>query len=221
MPAEGSLRDGREADFHLIETMRSDPETGIVRLPLHLARLESSARELGFAFDRASVDAALAALPATESLQRIRLLLHPHGSVSAEAFPFAPMAEGTRWRLRLAALPLASSDALLRHKTSRRAVYEAARGEYTNEQADEVLLSNERGEVCEGTITTLFADLGDGVLSTPALECGLLAGVLRADLIAHGTARETILRPQDLSGAARLFVGNSLRELIPATLVTD
>ena len=38
----------------------------------------------------------------------------------------------------------------------------AARAEFPREQADEVILLNERGEVCEGTITNVFVDMGDG-----------------------------------------------------------
>ena len=38
-----------------------------------------------------------------------------------------------------------------------------------------MILLNERGEVCEGTITNIFVDTGDGVLVTPALSSGLAA----------------------------------------------
>ena len=51
-----------------------------------------------------------------------------------------------------------------------------------------MLLANERGELCEGTITNVFADFGDGVLATPRLDCGLLPGVLRAELLDEGRA---------------------------------
>ena len=77
------------------------------------------------------------------------------------------------------------ADKLLRHKTTRRAVYEAARAEYPAAEADEVLLLNERGEACEGTITSVFLDDGSGILKTPPISCGLLAGVLRTELICH------------------------------------
>ena len=56
------------------------------------------------------------------------------------------------------------------------------------------------------------------MLLTPPLACGLLPGVLRARLLREGRAREAVLRPADLA-ARRLFVGNSLRGLIPARLV--
>ncbi|TIT84983.1 MAG: hypothetical protein E5W55_33345, partial [Mesorhizobium sp.] len=103
-------------------------------------------------------------------------------------------------------------------KTSRRETYQRARAEYLATRADEVLLANERGELCEGTITNLFADFGDGVLATPRLDCGLLPGVLRGELLDEGRAVEAIYTFDDLKSAKAIFVGNSLRGLIPAQL---
>ena len=122
------------------------------------------------------------------------------------------------WTLRIARQRLDSTDTLLRHKTTRRHAYTHARAEYLVQQADEVLLLNERGEVCEGTITTLFADLGDGELSTPRLDCGLLAGVLRAEFLEKEQAREAVMTLPELRAARSIYIGNSLRGLIPARL---
>ncbi len=60
MPAEGAVRDGNQAGFELIETLRWEPETGFVRLERHLARLQASAEALGFAYSREPVEEALA-----------------------------------------------------------------------------------------------------------------------------------------------------------------
>ncbi len=82
-----------------------------------------------------------------------------------------------------------------------------------------MLLLNERGEVCEGTITNVFIDAGDGgPLLTPPLSCGLLPGVLRAEMLEAGRAVEAILTLADLKTAKELFVGNSLRGLIRVQL---
>ena len=78
---------------------------------------------------------------------------------------------------------------------------------------DEVVFLNERGEVCDGSITTVFFDRGAG-LRTPPLACGLLPGVLRAEM---GCAEE-VLMGTDL-GRVRLWVGNALRGLIRAEMV--
>ena len=88
--------------------------------------------------------------------------------------------------------------------------YKMRGAEYPAEDADEVILLNEKDEVCEGTITNLFFDRGQG-LRTPPLACGLLLGVLRADL----ACPEEVLAADDLP-RVRLWVGNALRGLIPA-----
>ncbi len=219
MSAEGALRDGNTADFDLIETMRWEPGQGFLRFERHLARLYGSAEELGFACDPQRVGEVLAnTVGAQQTALRTRLVLQRNGEVTAAAQPYEPLAADKVWRLQLARARLSSTDTLLRHKTSRRQLYTHARSEYLVTQADEVLLANERGEICEGTITNVFADFGDGVLMTPRLDCGLLPGVLRAELLDEGRVQEAIYSYDELKSAKAIFVGNSLRGLIPATL---
>ena len=219
MSLESALRDGNGADFELIETMRWEPGAGFLRFDRHLARLYASAAELGFACDPQRVGEVLSNTVGRQQVAlRARLALQRNGEVTAAAPPYEPLAADRVWRLQLARTRLQSGDMLLRHKTSRRQVYTHARAEYLITQADEVLLANERGELCEGTITNLFADFGDGVLVTPRLDCGLLPGVLRGELLDEGRAREAIYSFDDLKSARAIFVGNSLRGLIPAKL---
>lgn len=220
MSAQSPLRDGDAADFELIETMRWQPETGFVRFDRHLARLYGSAAELGFACDPQGIGAVLGnAIDGSRTAMRTRLALTRNGEATASAHPYEPPAADKVWMLRLARTRLDSGNTLLRHKTSRRQLYTHARSEYLVTQADEVILANERGEICEGTITNVFADFGGGVLATPRLDCGLLPGVLRAELLDEGRAEEAIYTYDDLKSAKALFVGNSLRGLIPARLV--
>jgi 4-amino-4-deoxychorismate lyase len=218
MPVEGTLRDGPAAGFELIETLRWEPGEGFVRLDRHLQRLQASAAALGFAADPGKIGAALSTARNDSTPLRVRLMLARDGTVNATSVPFEPLPENTVWTLRIAKTRLDSTDPLLRHKTTRRQVYEAARAEFLREQADEVLLLNERGEVCEGTITNVFADFGEPVLATPPLSSGLLAGVLRGSLVEQVTVREAVLKEADLRAAREIFVGNSLRGLIPARL---
>jgi len=206
-------------DFSLIETMRWQPGEGFLRLEQHMRRLSRSADALGF---RQPQDVAerLKELAEGDKPLRVRIVASFRGKVEATATAFEPTAEDTVWRVRIAKTRLNSEDALFRHKTSRREPYEAARAEFSPEEADEVLMLNERGEVCEGTISNVFVEGFDGTLLTPPLASGLLPGVLRADLIRERKAKSELLKPEDLLGR-RLFVGNSLRGLIRAELIQD
>lgn len=221
MSAEGPLRDGGAAGFHLIETMRWEPGRGLLRRDLHFSRLAGSAHALGFAFDAAKVERGLLALERAAAPMRVRLSLERDGRFAIETSQFVPLAEGAVWSLRIASTRFSSADPLLRHKTSRRASYEAAREEFSAHEADEVLLLNEKGELCEGTITSLFVETRHGLLATPPLASGVLAGVLRAELLVRGKAEERILRIEDIAAGGRMFVGNSLRGLIEAKLSPD
>ncbi len=218
MSSQGPLRDGNGPDFELIETLRWEPGVGLVRLQRHLTRLYRSAAELGFVCEPETVGKALGTVGANFP-QRVRLLLAVDGKATVTTQPFEPLQADKVWTLRIAQIRLASDNMLLRHKTTQRDAYQKARSEFPVSDADEVILLNERGEVCEGTITSLFVDAGDGgPLLTPALSCGLLAGVLRSELLERSKAREVVLRPADLASAKALFLGNSLRALIPARL---
>ncbi len=207
-------------DFALIETLRWQPEQGFVRLERHLARLEHSAAALGFDMP-SDIPARLeAAAAGGDSPLRMRLTLDRTGRVDITATPFSKQHDDAVWRVRIAEARLTSGDTLLRHKTTRRAVYDAARAEATASEADEMILLNERDEVCEGTITNVFVADGDGTLLTPPLSCGLLPGILRGALIDQGKARCATLSRQDLA-TRPLYVGNSLRGLIRAQLGHD
>ncbi|WP_407638436.1 aminotransferase class IV family protein [Cypionkella psychrotolerans] len=210
---ESALSAGAGAPgLKLIETLCWDG-AALVRLPLHLARLSASARSLGWGYDPAVAEAALrAAVPAAAA--RMRLTLDASGAVEVQA---AALPAGKAvWRVSLAADRLTSDDPWLSVKSTKRAAYDAARASLPD-GFDEVIFLNECGEVCDGSITTVFFDQGEG-LCTPPLSCGLLPGVLRAEMLASKAAREAVLRSADLADV-RLWVGNSLRGLIPAVFV--
>jgi 4-amino-4-deoxychorismate lyase len=219
MPTEGPLRHRLDIDRdRLIETMGYSPRTGVARAEMHLDRLENSAKALQFAFNRMGATGAMRYFAKGPEPLRVRLTLGSAGDLDVKTATFEPMPVGTVWRLAVAKTALDSADRLLAHKTTKRDVYAAARAEFAPELADEVLLLNERGELCEGTITNVFADLGDGTLATPPLACGLLPGVLRRELLETGRAVERVLTPGDLRVAKAIHVGNSLRGLIEARL---
>lgn len=206
---ESALREGgRDEGLRLIETLAWDG-AALVRGDRHLARLAASAARLGWRCDTGEARAAL--LAGRRDPARLRLTLDRAGRIEVTEGPLPPAA--TQWRVGLAKARLDAGDPWLTVKATRRAAYDAARAALPA-GLDEVLFLNAEGQVCDGTITTVFFDAGQG-LCTPPLTSGLLPGVLRAEVLETGRARESLLRAEDLP-RVRLWVGNSVRGLIPA-----
>ena len=203
-------------EFSLLETMLWTPADGIRLLELHLARLRDSAEYFDHAFDeaqiRAKLESILRNLP--RAPHRLRLLLAEDGRLELQSAPFAPAA-APFFRVALARRPVDRADVFLYHKTTHRRVYEAAKADFPGH--DDVILYNEAGEATESTIANLAVEI-DGALCTPPVECGLLPGTARAELLARGVLRERIIPVADLRAASRLFLLNSVRGLFPAVL---
>lgn len=209
---ESAFRQAAGDGIELFETFRWERDTGAVRGDRHLARMERSAARLGFAFDRKRAGWLMAVISGEGTL-RVRMVLNPSGAFSVSTTPFAP--ETRTWQLTISDRPVQSGDPWLGIKTTNRPLYDRTRAKLP-EGVDEVLFVNERGELAEGTITNIFVPSGD-ILLTPPLASGCLPGVLREELLSTGQAREAVLRPADLRGRP-FFVGNSLRDLVPALL---
>lgn len=189
----------------LIETLGWDGQA-LPRLELHLARLAEGAAALGYPCDVAQARRALLAA-GQGAPARLRLTLDAHGALALTSSPMPPAKP--LWRVCIAAQRLDTSDPYLRVKSTHRPAYDAARAALPA-GFDEVILLNQRGEVADGSISTVFFDRGAG-LRTPPLSSGALPGVLRA----HMQCPEQVLQAQDLPDV-RLWVGNSLRGLILA-----
>jgi 4-amino-4-deoxychorismate lyase len=210
---EGPFRRQLPDDLTLIETFGWRYGPGFVNIRDHLARLERTARLLAVPFDRRAIERGLGRHAGGTRPLRVRLTLARSGAVAVEARAMAPGPE--LWTLRLAEERLDPADPWLRVKTSMRGLYDSTRAALPA-GVDEAVFLNSRGEVCEGTITNLFLRVG-GTCLTPPRASGLLPGGLRGQMLRQGRAQEAVLRPEDLERGA-LFVGNSLRGLVPARL---
>jgi para-aminobenzoate synthetase/4-amino-4-deoxychorismate lyase len=202
--------------FDLIETMRFDPDDGVPLLELHLERIKASATQLGFAFDRHAARNRIQALCFDLDVPaRLRLLASHRGEIALEA---APLPEPLAEPIACIALPLPvdAGDWRLRHKTTDRDFYDAAREAAIAAGAAEALLVRDDGLVTEGSFTNVFVER-EGVLLTPPAALGLLPGVLRRSLIEQGSAREAELTLDDLADG--FLLGNALRGLMPATVI--
>ena len=111
------------------------------------------------------------------------------------------------------------SDPFLRHKTSWRPKHNAAMREAEARDCFDALLCNERGELTEGSRTSLFFE-ADGALWTPPAACGVLPGILRERIIIEGRAHERAVTPDELRRAEAIYIGSSARGLRRAELLS-
>ena len=215
MPAQGPVPEDRP---HLIETMRAEAGEAI-RLAAHMARMRASALALGLEFPAREVEAQLRdRARQAASVSRLRVELAPDGHFEVTIADLPALPGGGLPRVILASERLESRNPLLLHKTNRRAVYERGRSRLNGVPgAIDAIFCNERGEVCEGGISNVFVEI-EGELVTPPVACGLLPGIMRAEIIRARNACETVVFPADLAAAQALYITNSVRGILRVAL---
>lgn len=216
---------GADPGLELFETMYATRAEGVRHRERHLARLAASAAWLGFSCDidalRSRLTDVCAAFPEGVA-HRVRVALGKDGAAQLTSAPLAPLPEGAV--LAMIApdhgfAPVASADALLLRKTTRRAEFDRAWREAEAQGGFDMLFFNERGELTEGGRTNVFVKL-DGRWWTPPLSSGVLPGVMRGVLLddeAFG-AEERVLTRDDVLRAEALLLTNALRGAVPAWL---
>jgi branched-subunit amino acid aminotransferase/4-amino-4-deoxychorismate lyase len=92
--------------------------------------------------------------------------------------------------------------------------------------ADEVVITNQAGEITEAAVSNI-GFVRDGVVVTPPLSAGILAGITRDLLItkvapkAGVAVREEAIRPEDLRGMQEAFLLSSTKDLTPVASIDD
>ncbi|MGD1029382.1 aminotransferase class IV [Candidatus Binatus soli] len=213
-----------DAEFSLIESILWTRSSGYVLLPYHLRRIAASAACLGFPSDSAEIVRTLKGCAdnlSAESFWKVRLMKAPDGTLSVSATPIEPPGyKEPIPRAVISTIAVSSADPIIRHKTTRRALYDAELKAWSARTGCfDVIFVNERAEVTEGARTNVFIQRGAAIL-TPPLACGLLDGTLRRWMLDSQAmpTRECVLTVADLASADRIFLGNSVRGLIEVRL---
>ena len=209
-----------EPDFQILETMLF--ENGISDLDAHLNRMAESAKFFKFKFDKETAERFVTNRVAdTPGKSRIRLLLNFKGELELQAFPISTNGWGTSSaKVKLSEEHTSSKDIFLRHKTTRRDFYNKHFHKAVDKGYNEVIFTNERGEICEGAISNIFIQDQDGSWYTPPLSSGLLPGIWRAAAIKKLHAGEKVLHLEDLNNVKQIIIGNSVRGEISVSAVT-
>ena len=202
----------------------------------HIERLHRSAGGLGLAVPigdgrlRAAIDDLLAAAPAGEArTARLRITVTggvaPPGSGRGTAGPtlIIAVAPLDPWEADTVAVtvpwPRNDRSAVTGLKTTSYAENVVALAEARKVGASEAIMPNLSGNLCEGTGTNVFVVRG-GVLSTPPLLAGCLAGVTRALLLEElPDADEDNVPMSALPEADEVLLTSSTRDVQPLRML--
>ncbi|KMO11094.1 aminotransferase class IV [Methylobacterium platani] len=210
----------------------------VVAEAAHLARLAASAAALGFAFDEAEARAGIRALAAALPRAAIRTTVtrgpgprglrppaEPRPVLWASAAPLRPGTAFAELSLGWSAIRRNETSPAARHKTLGYLDAVMAAEAAAGQGHDEAIFLTMQGRVaCAGT-GNLFAVSGRTIV-TPPLEDGVLAGIVRARVLALAprlglAPAERPLTPDALAGAEAVFLTNSLRLVAPVRRIGE
>ena len=198
----------------------------------HLRRLRSSAAVLGLEVGRSDEElraVCAEVLAADEGLGRLRITVTggvgPLGSGrgSTPATVVVAASPATEWPAtsQVVVVPWVRNErsAVAGAKTISYAENVVALAHAHERGADEAVLANTVGALCEGTGTNVFVVRG-GRVRTPSLATGCLAGITRELVLELVDVEETdALTPADLRGADEAFLTSSTRDVHPIASV--
>lgn len=119
------------------------------------------------------------------------------------------------WRLGLYAENTKATGPLANLKSANYLVYRLATAAAAQQGTDECIVLNAHGHVCDGSRTNIFI-LKEGLLQTPPLTSGCVAGVMRRHVLHFCSANnipfaEKDLLPDDLLAADEVFLTNAIQ----------
>ena len=104
-----------------------------------------------------------------------------------------------------------SNDSLSNIKSCNALIYAIAAQQAKQNQWNDALISNTKGNIIESTIANIFW-IKDNVVYTPPLSEGCVAGVMRSNIINHcGNIVEQPLTKEILFNADELFLTNAIK----------
>ncbi len=210
----------RRITFSLIESILYS-QGRFWLLSYHLRRLKDSCQYFDISLDLGYLRKKLLSLSQRLSQKKkykIRVLVDTQGSFRISCSPLKEVK--TEVLVKLSSKKTDPSDIFLYHKTTQRAFYEEERKKALSEGFFEVIFTNKRGELTEGSISNIFV-VNKNKIYTPSLSSGLLPGVLREHLLKTKKVQEKVLYLKDIFEAKEVFIGNSLRGLLKAKIILE
>jgi para-aminobenzoate synthetase/4-amino-4-deoxychorismate lyase len=199
-------------NHQLVESIRLE-DGQYTLLDRHLERMKKTADYFGYDCFLEAVERKLNQLAKqhAEGVYKVRLLLARTGEITLEAERLKEMVQPQS--VTLAKAPVNSDNIYLYHKTTERTIYE----KHKISGFFDTLLWNERDELTEFTIGNVVLEI-DGELVTPLQESGLLAGSLRAELLASGKIAARVILKEEVFQASAIWLVNSVRGWVKVEL---
>jgi para-aminobenzoate synthetase/4-amino-4-deoxychorismate lyase len=183
----------------------------------HLHRLQSSAQYFGFQLNLENIKKTLLdfAYLNRQARLKVRFLVTKNNEMTVEGQPLTQ--QMSPLKVTIADEPIDRDNPFLYHKTTNRKIYAPFQKNKPSLAFDVLLWNNDR-ELTEFTNGNIVLEI-DGLLWTPPINSGLLAGTFRENLIKNGEIQEKVLTLADLNKSSRIWFINSVRKWLEVELL--
>ncbi len=192
-------------EFQIIETVKIENGT-ILFEKEHFERMQKTAEHFGFKFKTPEI--------VKTDNGMLRILLNRDGEIKTELKKITP---AKTFKIAISPIIQNSKNEFLYYKTTYRPWYYDSFQRIKNGEIYDEIFFNEKGELTEGARSNIVLQL-NGNLYTPPVQCGLLNGVFRQELLKNNKCTEKILYKKDLEKAEKIFCVNSVRGMVEIRL---
>lgn len=193
-------------EFQIIETVKIE-NNSILFEKEHFERMQKTAEHFGFKFKTPEI--------AKTDDGMLRILLNRDGEIKTELKRITPAKTS---KIAISPIIQNSKNEFLYYKTTYRPWYYDSFQRIKNGEIYDEIFFNEKGELTEGARSNIVLQL-NGNLYTPPVQCGLLNGVFRQELLKNNKCTEKILYKKDLEKAEKIFCVNSVRGMVEVLFI--
>lgn len=193
-------------EFQIIETVKIE-NNSILFEKEHFERMQKTAEHFGFKFKTPEI--------AKTDDGMLRILLNRDGEIKTELKKITPAKTS---KIAISPIIQNSKNEFLYYKTTYRPWYYDSFQRIKNGEIYDEIFFNEKGELTEGARSNIVLQL-NGNLYTPPVQCGLLNGVFRQELLKNNKCTEKILYKKDLEKAEKIFCVNSVRGMVEVLFI--
>ena len=193
-------------EFQIIETVKIENGT-ILFEKEHFERMQKTAEHFGFKFKTPEI--------VKTDNGMLRILLNRDGEIKTELKRITPAKTS---KIAISPIIQNSKNEFLYYKTTYRPWYFDSFQKIKNGEIYDEIFFNEKGELTEGARSNIVLQL-NGNLYTPPVQCGLLNGVFRQELLKNNKCTEKILYKKDLEKAEKIFCVNSVRGMVEVLFI--